>query len=131
MVRGRGRREVVDEQRRVGELGPDLGALVVEHAQRVELRAPAGGLVEVEPGEVLAQQVAVGRAAVGVAQRGQLQPVAAQAERAEALVGHGDDLGVQRRVVDADRLDADLLQLPVAPGLGPLVAEERARRSAA
>ena len=37
------------------------------------------------------------------------------------------DLGVQRRVVDADRLDADLLELAVAAGLRTLVAEERAR----
>ena len=37
-----------------------------------------------------------------------------------------DQLGVQRGVVRAQRLGADLVELAVAPGLGRLVAEERA-----
>ena len=48
VVRGRLVGEVVDHQRGVGELLADLGALVVEHPQRVDPRALAGGLVEVE-----------------------------------------------------------------------------------
>ena len=37
-----------------------------------------------------------------------------------------DQLGVRRRRVGADRLDAELVQRAVAPGLGAVVAEERA-----
>ena len=48
-----------------------------------------------------------------------------QAERAEPGVGDRDHLGVERGIVDADRLDADLLQLAVAARLRALVAEER------
>ena len=119
--------EVVEHHRRVGRHRPDLRALVVEHPQRVDLGAPAGLLVEVELKQELLQQFPILRAAAVVAQRGDLQPEPVQAQRAEPGVGDGDHLGVQRGVVDADRLDADLLQLAVAAGLRPLVAEERAR----
>jgi hypothetical protein len=85
-------------------------ALVVEHPQRVELGAPAGVLVEVETEEELLQQFPVLRPAGVVAQRGDLQPEAVEPQGAEAAVGDRDHLGVQRRVVDTDRLDADLLQ---------------------
>ena len=127
VVGGRRRREVVHQQRSGGDEGADLGTLVVEHPQRVELRAAPGGLVEVEPGEEVAQQLPVGRAAVGVAEGGQLQPVPREPEGPEALVRDRDHLGVQRGVVHADRLDPHLLQLPVAARLRALVAEERAR----
>ena len=119
--------EVVEHHRRVGRHRPDFGTLVVEHPQRVDLGALAGLLVEVELKQELLQQFPVLRTAGVVAQRGDFQPEPVQAERAEAGVGDGDHLGVQRGVVDADRLDTDLLQLAVAAGLRPLVAEERAR----
>ena len=99
-------------QRRVGELRLHLGPLVVEHPQRVDLGpAPRCRLVEVEPAQELLQQRAVGRAAV----RGQPSELSSSAhpvrpERAEAGVGERDDLGVERRVVAADRLDADLVR---------------------
>ena len=119
--------QVVEQHRRVGRHRPHLGPLVVEHPQRVDLGAPAGFLVEVERKQELLQQLPILRAAAVIAQRGDLQPEPVQAQRAEPGVGDGDHLGVQRRVVDADRLDADLLQLAVAAGLRALVAEERAR----
>jgi hypothetical protein len=53
----------------------------------------------------------------------QTQPFKSQA--AVELPGHGDDLSIQNRVAIADCLKAKLLVLPVAPGLGPLVAENR------
>ena len=84
------------------------------------------GLVEVETEQELLQQLPVLRPAGVVAERGDLQPEAVEPQRPEAGVGDGDHLGVQRGVVDADGLDADLLQLPVAAGLRALVAEERA-----
>ena len=101
---------MVDQQRRVGEQRAHLGALVVQHPQRVDPRAPFRvALVERQPGQELLQPLAVGGPGLGVAQRRELQPVAGEAQRLVALVGDGDDLGVQRRVVDADRLDPDLL----------------------
>ncbi len=42
---------------------------------------------------------------------------------------HRDDLGVQGGVVDAERLDPDLLELAEPPGLRLLVAEHRAGRT--
>ena len=48
-----------------------------------------------------------------------------QAERAVGLVGERDELGVERRVVGAERLGADLRELPLAAGLRLLVAEHR------
>ena len=117
--------EVVEHHRRVGGQLAHVRALVVEHPQRVERCALPGRLIEVEPEQELLQQLPVLRPAGVVAQRGDLQPEAVQSQRAETGVGDGDDLGVQGRVVDPDRLDADLLELPVAPGLRALVAEER------
>ena len=84
-------------------------------------------LVEIEPKEELLQQFPVLRAAALVPQRGDLQPEALQAQRAEAGVGDGDHLGVQSRIVDADRLHPDLLQLAIAAGLRTFIAEKRAR----
>ena len=117
--------EVVDHQRRAVELGADLGALVVEDPQRVDAGALAGGLVEVELLEEPGQLGAVRRPGRRVAEARDLQAVAAQAQRAEPGVGDGEHLRVEGRVVDADRLDADLLQLAEAAGLRALVAEER------
>ena len=101
--------------------------LVVEHPQRVDLGAPPGLLVEVEPEQEVLQQLPVLRPAAVVAQRGDLQPEPVEPERPEPGVGDRDHLGVQRGVVDTDRLDPDLLQLTVAAGLRALVAEERTR----
>ena len=102
-----------------------MRALVVEHPQRVDLGAPAGFLVEVELEQEVLQQFPVLRAAAVVAQRRDLQPEPVETQRSETRVGDRDHLGVQRGVVDADRLDPDLLQLAVAPGLRAFVAEER------
>ncbi len=119
--------EVIEHHRRVGRHLAHLGALVVEHPQRVDLGASPGFLVEVELEQEVLQQFPVLRPAAVVAQRGDLQPEPVESQRAETGVGDRDHLGVQRRVVDADRLDPDLLQLPVAAGLRALVPEERPR----
>ena len=102
-------------------------AAAVEHAQRVDLGAHPGGLVEIEPEQELLQRLSIARPALVVTQRGDLQPEPSQPESAIALVGDRDDLGVERRVVDTDRLDADLLQLAVAASLRAFVAEEGAK----
>ncbi len=87
--------------------------------------ASACFFVEVELEQEVLQQLPVLRPAAVVAERRDLQPEPVEPQRAETGVGDGDHLGVQRRVVDADRLNADLLQLPVAPCLRALVTEER------
>ncbi len=119
--------QVVAQARGVGQLGLHGLALVVQHAQRVDLGAAAGLLVQVETGQELDQRGAVDRAALLVAEAVDQQAVVAQAERAEGVVGQDDQLGVQRRVLRADRLGADLGELAVAALLGPLVAVEGAR----
>ena len=45
----------------------------------------------------------------------------------KACAAERDDLGVQRRIVDAERLDVDLLELAETSGLRLLVAKHRAR----
>ena len=124
--------EVVDHQRRVDELRLHASALVVEHPQRVDLGAATGLLVEVEAGEELLEQRAVGRPARGVAEgvESAAGTGSGPAPRKPASAD-GDHLGVERRVVDAERLDADLAEVAVAAGLRPLVAEEGARRTRA
>ena len=100
-------------------------ALVVEHPQRVDPNASLGFFVEVELEQKVLQQFPVLRPAAVVAQRRDLQPEPVEPQRAKTGVGHRDHLGVQRGVVNTDRLHSDLLQLPVAAGLRALVAEER------
>jgi hypothetical protein len=69
---------------------------------------------------------AVDRAADPVAQAVQQQRVLAQAEGLVGVPGDGDRLGVDHRVLGADRLQVELVELPVAAGLGALVAERGA-----
>ena len=119
--------EVVRHQRGVHQHLLDLRTLVVEDAQRVDLRAFPGLLVEREGEEEVLQGLPVGRTAVVVAEAGQLQAVAGEPQGTEAPVGQADDLRVQRGIVDADGLHTDLLELAVPAGLRTLVAEERTR----
>ena len=60
--------QVVEHERCVGGRLADIGALVVEHAQRIDLCALACRLVEVESAEKLLQRLAVCRAAGVVAE---------------------------------------------------------------
>ncbi len=110
-------------QRRPFELGLHLGPLVVEDAQRVDLDAGAGGLVEVEGAQEVLQRGPVDRAALGAAEGVQQQGQPLETQLLVPVPRDGDRLGVDQRVVAADRLQVDLVELPVTPGLGPLVAE--------
>ncbi len=114
--------EEVPQHGGVGELGLHGLALVVQHAQRVDLGAAAGVLVQVQAGQELDQRGAVDRAALLVAEAVEQQRVVRQPERAERVVGEDDQLGVQRRVLGADGLRADLRELAVPALLRPLVA---------
>ena len=118
--------EVIQHQRRIRGHLADFLALVVQHAQRVDLCAVSSFLVQRQVEEELLQLLAVGRTAVLVAQAGQLQAEPAQPDRTVATVSQRDDLSVEQRIIHADGLHAHLLQLAVAACLGALVAEERA-----
>ena len=74
----------------------------------------------------LAQLARVLGARVGVADARQVQPHAGQAEPRVEVREQVDQLGVDRGVVGADRLRADLAVLAVAARLRRLVAEHRA-----
>jgi len=100
----------------------------IENAQRVALEAAHG--IGAQGRDVRAkvrqQRLAVGRTAVCIAdavdvQRGVIDPVAREQVRRNL-----NDLDVGFRARHAEALDAELIGLPVAPGLRPLVAKERA-----
>src|SRR5439155_20284468 len=62
----------------------------------------------------------------GVAEARELEAQAARADALEQLVQQDDQLGVERRVLGAERLGADLRELPVAAALRSLLTEVRA-----
>src|SRR5439155_26298764 len=84
-----------------------------------------GVLVLVEP-RVQARDVR--GPALAIADRVQLEAVAARAEAAEELVVELDDLGVERGIVRPDPLDRELPVLAVAAALRPSVAIHRGDR---
>src|SRR5690606_39120008 len=99
-----------------------------EGAQRVEAapRLHLGRQVAGEAVEVAVEQLQVGGPVAAVAERVEAQHEVAHAGGLQRLPAEQDDLGVQDRVVAAERLDADLVELALAPRLGSLVAEELA-----
>ena len=117
--------KVIQHQRRIGGHLSDRLTLVVEHSKWVDLSTVASFLVEWEIKQELLQLLAVGRAAILVAEAGDLQTETAQADRTVAAVCQGDHLGVEQRIVDTNGFHAHLLQLTVASGLRALIAEER------
>src|ERR1700735_474845 len=110
--------EVVGHHRRVLGLSADLGALVVEDPERVDLDPQPGVGVEVEPAQEPLQRLAVDRAADLVAKAVQQQRELLQAKRLVGVPGDRDRLGVDRRVLGPDRLQVELVELPVAAGHG-------------
>lgn len=117
--------QMVEHDRRIGRHRAHLGTLVVEHPQWIDLGTPSCFLVEIETEQELLQQFPILRTAGVVAERGDFQPEPVETQGTEPGVGNRDHLGVQCRVVDADRLDANLLQLAIPARLRTLVAEER------
>ena len=75
----------------------------------------SSSLALVEP---RAEPLDVGRPAVAVADRVQLELVVGDAEIAEQRVVEMEHLGVERGVVGADRLDRELPVLAIAPATG-------------
>ncbi len=94
--------------------------LAVEDAQRVLRERAAGSPRRAGPEglEVRDEFLAVGGPARVVADRVQLQAVAAQASITQVPLPQLDDLDVGARRLGADHLDAELAELAHAPGLG-------------
>ena len=105
-------------------------ALDVEDAQRARPQLLPRLLVQLvlvllEPG---GQPLDVRGPAVAAADRVQLQPVGRDPEPAEQRVVELDDLGVDRRIVRADRLDRELPVLAIAAAAGRAVPVHRPDR---
>ena len=74
------------------------------------------------------------RALLAVAERVEFEPDRADFEHVPQALGEKDQLGVDVRAGQAERLDVDLVELAIAAALRALVAEHRApcsRRGAA
>ena len=121
----RGIAQIVQQQRCACSGLLDLRPLVVENAQRVDLCPLARGLIQVEAEQELLQRLPIAGPGLVVAERGDLQPESRQTQPPIPLVGDRDPLGIERRIVHADGLHPDLLQLAIATLLRLLVAEER------
>ncbi len=102
----------------------------VEGAQRVAVDPSphvAGELVgtRAEEGAKLVRVLAPG---LGGAEARQAQPHLVHAAPLEQLREEQDQLGIERRIIGAERLRVDLRELAIAARLRGLVAEERAPR---
>ena len=102
--------------------------LRIEEAQDVALQAVSlDGGQRGRVGAVVGRELLdVGGPAGRIADRVQPELQVRQPDVAVEAEGELDQLGVDRRPRVADRLDVELPELPVAPGLGPVVAEHRA-----
>ncbi len=125
--------EIVGDARGVGDDLRQVRILGVEDAQWIGVQPTPG--VGIEPGLVAGQvrdQVrAVPRSLVGLPEAVEFEPHTADAVDTEDLPQprqHDDQFGIDIRTGEADRLDVDLVELPVAPALRPLVAEHRTHR---
>ena len=104
-----------------------LAPLGVEDPERVavDLGPVVLGEVVAHVLEELAQARVVGDSVGRAAHRVHHQQVALRPERPQVTVGEGDDLDVDVGVVDAERLDADLVVLAEPALLRLLVPERR------
>ncbi|OQC34731.1 MAG: hypothetical protein BWX64_02729 [Acidobacteria bacterium ADurb.Bin051] len=121
------RREVVGEPGRRREQLLLGGILAVEDPERVRPEAPAALLAELGRArlEVGEERGPVGGARRGVPDRVEQHRELREAEPAQEGDEQQQDLDVRSRPPPAEQLGADLVELPVAPPLRPLVAELR------
>ena len=108
----------------------DTVALHVEHTQRSRGTLGAGLIVQlrvvlVEP---RAEFLDVGRPAVPIADRVQVQCVVGDPYATQQFAVELDELGVDGGIVGADRLDGELPVLPIAAALRAVVTPHRADR---
>ncbi len=127
-----------ERQRLVGQKGIDLRRigdeqavariLAVEDPQRVLLEAFLRILAQLafHAAEMRYQRGAPGVAAVGIAQRVELQRDARDPQFPQQLIGHRQQLDIGLRLARADDLGVDLVELAVAALLRAFVAEQRA-----
>ena len=120
--------EIVD---RMGQRVDDRlirGHLAIEDAERVGLRAPLAVAAQLR--HVLAERIherlGEGRPADVVTDGVDHQLDVANLQLADERERKVDDLGVDRGILHPEDLDVELVELPVAPLLGPLVPEHRA-----
>ncbi len=101
--------------------------LAVEKAQRVRVQpALRVGIERVGmPLEVLDQCLAMRAALVGIADRIDRERDTVEPERTPEPRQHDDLLGVDIRAREAERLDVELMELPIATLLRALVPEHR------
>ena len=120
--------EEVDERGGAFEHRPHRLILAVEDAQRVGVQPPSRvGVEQVRVAfEMRDQRVAMSEPLGGVADRIDLQSDIGKAERLPQAREHHDLLGVDVGTREAERLDIDLVELPIAAFLRALVAEHRA-----
>ena len=120
--------EIAAEQRRAIDQIAELRVLAVEDPERIALEAPQAVLVErvAVCAEVLGQHLLVARARLGRADRVELERDARDPELLPKARRERDELGVDLGLGEAERLDAELVKLPVATLLRLLAPEHRA-----
>ena len=116
----------IGDDRRLLQRRLDLGPLVVQNPQRVELDSPTGLFVEVEPAKVGLQGSPERRTGLVRAKRIDQQAHAGQAKPPVGVHRQHDGLGVGGRVVRSDDFGADLREMAKAALLRPFVPEVRA-----
>ena len=121
------RAEGISQGRGIGQQGLGLGVLGIEHPQRVGVDPALGIGIELispllQPGH---QLLAVGRPVFSGAEGIELQGQAAHPEIRQEIPGHRNRFHVEADTCKAQQLHADLMELALATGLGPLVTKHR------
>ena len=120
--------QIFTEARRLGHQRAVALVLGIEDAQRVALQplAAVGGELLLMRLEIADQGGAIGRAALAIAQRVELEHrTIEEAEVAQDRRPAGDDLHIAGRPRHAEELEADLMELALAALLRTLIAEHR------
>ena len=97
----------------------------VEDAERILFQPFVAVVTELIPfiGKEIEELLAIDRTAFRAADRVEVQDQIVQAQFPEELEGHGDDFGIDSRVLGADFFDAELGELAIAAGLGTVMTE--------
>ena len=117
--------EVVENGRRGCGCLTAAGSLAVQRPERVgHISASAVVAQGIQPVvKELPQFLPVSRPAFVAAERVDLQTRFSQAQLREKMAQHGEYLGVNLRIRDTCHFDPDLVELAIAPFLGPFVPE--------
>ena len=124
---GAGRAEVIDDMRRLALQRLVLRILGIEEAQRVLLEACAALFAQLGKVRsiVLTQQLAVGGAADFVADAVQVQAHPSNLQLGKPIPADHDGLHVDHRAAIPNGFDDELVELPKASCLGPVIPEIR------